>query len=210
MRLNSSFFIRCLLMALFAVVPALIGVKAQLSIGAKAGLNAAKINFSNDLYSTSTRKDLYAGLLFNYMVTSKIGIQTEMLYSREGTKEKFQNGQSGEIRKAYLQIPVLLQYNIVGRLFAEAGPQIGFLLSSKEEFSGERDDIKQFYRSADLRLPVGIVYRFGNILQGLGIGARYSFSLRHINKEAVAGGELRNVVFSAGIEYILPLAGDRN
>ena len=190
-----------LVMVLF--VSTAITADAQLSYGIKAGVNIAKISLSNDAYTVNSKIRLYGGVLANYKVSDKASVQAEVLYSGEGTKEKLNSGSSGEIKKAYLQIPVLFQYDIAEGFYAEAGPQLGFLLSSKEEFNSVNNDIKKYYKSKDLRIPVGVGYKFNGPLTGFGINARYSFSLSKINKTTVLGGDLKNKVFSVGLQYSL-------
>jgi hypothetical protein len=179
---------------------------AQLSYGLKSGLNIARMTFTNEMYSTSSKTGLYAGLLVNYKTAGPIAIQAELLYSQEGTKERFTTGISGEIKETFLQVPLMLRYTFLKGIYVEAGPQLGFLLKSEEKFGTDRDDIKPFYKSTDLRFPFGMGYRFNEIINGFGINARYSFSLSDVNKTTVSGGDLRNSVFSVGIEYTLPLA----
>ncbi len=180
-------------------------INAQLSYGAKAGLNIARIGFTDDDFTTKSKPGLTGGIFANYELATKASLQLELLYSGEGTKERrISNNAIGKISKTYLQLPLLFQYTITHRFYAEAGPQIGFLISSKEKYNGNKKDIKQYYKSTDLRLPIGIGYRFNNKFRDFAAAARYSFSFSRINKEAVGGGDLKNKVLSIAVQYTIP------
>lgn len=179
---------------------------AQLSYGPRAGVNVAKIKFSNDQFETKSLIGFTIGAFANYRLSAPFAIQAELFYSGEGTKEeRSSTGTKGTIRKGYLQVPILAQYTIGSGVFVEAGPQIGFLLSSKEKYGGQKADIKKNYNSTDLRLPVGVGYIFPeSVCKGLRADIRYSFSFSKVNKIPVGGGELKNQVLGLGIFYTLP------
>ncbi len=180
-------------------------VNAQFSWGPKAGVNIARLSFTSGNYKTSAQPGLYGGLFANYRLGNNMALQMEMLYSGEGTKEKSTvTSSSGTIKKGFLHIPLLFQYSIVKGIYAEAGPQIGFLLSSKETYNSNSNDIKRYYNGTDFRFPFGVGYQFEKgPVKGLGIGARYSFSLSKLNKVQVGGGDLKSHVFSLGAQYRL-------
>ncbi|MFT3677712.1 MAG: porin family protein [Chitinophagaceae bacterium] len=193
---------------LFALVLLLttVAAGAQLSYGPRAGINIAKIKFSNDQFKTKSLIGFSIGGFANYRLSPSLAIQAEVFYSGEGTKEERSSSSTkGTIRKGYLQVPVLAQYTIGKGVFVEAGPQIGFLMSSKEKYGGQKEDIKKYYNSTDLRLPVGVGYIFPeSVCKGLRADLRYSFSFSKVNKVSVGGGELKNQVLGIGFFYTLP------
>lgn len=179
--------------------------KAQFSFGPKTGFNLSKLSFSNDDFKTSFKPGFYIGGFTHYPFAEKMSLQGELLYSSEGTKEKRTSTNiSGYITKSYLQVPVLFQYRFYDNLYAEAGVQFGLLLASKEKWgSGNKNDIKKYYKSSDFRLPVGVGYNFKGNLEKLSANIRYSFSLSRINTVTVGGGSLKNQVISVGAQYRL-------
>lgn len=179
---------------------------AQFSYGPRAGINIAKLKFSSDDFKTKSIIGLNVGAFAKYNLSSGLAIQAEVFYSGEGTKEeRTSSGTKGTIRKGYLQIPVLAQYTIGKGVFVEAGPQLGLLLSSKEKYGSQNQDIKKYYNKTDLRVPVGIGYVFPeSVCRGLRADIRYSFSFSKVNKVAVGGGELKNQVLGLGFFYTLP------
>jgi hypothetical protein len=71
-----------------------------------------------------------------------------------------------DIRLNYIEIPVLLQYNITKRLYISSGPQISFLTSGKQlseaTINGKdvtlRLDTKSLFNNIDFSVPVELGY----------------------------------------------------
>ena len=93
----------------------------------------------------------------------------------------------------YINIPLMAKLYLTDGLSIEAGPQIGFLISAKDEFddvtttnvSGDSttetdsgtDDIKDIVNGIDFGANLGLGYRLEN---GLLFGARYNLGLSNI------------------------------
>jgi hypothetical protein len=118
--------------------------------------------------------------------------------------------ESTKIRLNYLDIPVLMQYNITDALFVSAGPQISFLLSGKQLSEGTFDgnditlrlDTKSLFNTVDFSLPVEVGYSFtlsrkGNRLD-INAFARYSYGFAEVMKDP-ANGSARNSNFQFGL-----------
>lgn len=164
---------------------------AQVSFGPKLGLNISKLSFTDDDFKTGFRPGFAIGGVVNYKVMEKLSVQAELFYSMESTsEERISNGSKGHINMSFVQLPILVQYAVFKGLYAEAGPQIGFLLSAKESYGSEgAEDIKQYYKKTDIRFPLGVGYNLP--IDGLSAGIRYSFSLSKLNTVEVGGGNLK-------------------
>ena len=173
---------------------------AQLSYGPKLGLNLSQVTLSSPAFDGGFRPGFFAGAFANYALGDKFSVQAEALYSSEGGNEKNTvTGDKGHINFSYLQVPLLARYKFTPNFFAEAGPQLGFLLSAKDKYDGEDLDIKQYYKSTDFRFPVGIGYQFdASQMHALTINLRYAFSLSPVNEANVNGDDLKVQVFSVG------------
>ncbi len=160
------------------------------SIGLKAGMNIAttKDGFGSglqDLFKNPNFKGgLTAGAFVHIPLPGPIAIQPELLFSSEGSLQDGQIGASNtyvnvfKLTMNYLQIPVMFQYNAPKGFYLEAGPQIGFLLSSEllNKFPGTGSgstttDMKEILKGSNFALAGGVGYNFKS---GLGIGARYT------------------------------------
>lgn len=178
--------------------------QAQLSYGARAGLNMSKISFTDEDFKTKFQPGFSIGLYGKYALNKNMAVQVEAAFSREGTKEeRISSGSKGRINKSYMQIPLLFQYKIVKGLYAEAGPQFGILIASKEKYgnNSQENNIKPYYKPVDIRVPIGVGYDLNDVVKGLSVDLRYSFSLSKINKVAVGGGNLKNQVIGLTVFY---------
>jgi hypothetical protein len=169
-------------------------VNDVIKFGVKAGVNLA--NLTGD-FDPSIKVGFHVGGFMEYKVSKKFTIQPELLYSTQGAKynstEVGDNiSVSGEtnIKLAYLNLPVMAKYYISNKFSLEAGPQIGFLLSAKNEFdftgiylgepisvSGE-EDIKYDLNSIDFGINFGAGYDFNDKIS---LGLRYNLGLSDVS-----------------------------
>lgn len=168
----------------------LVQVNAQdVEFGIKGGLNFARLigdNTSKD--QTVTAFNL--GAMAEIKILEKFSLQPELLYSGQG----YDTGIATEVNIAlnYLNIPVIGKYYVTKKLSLEAGPQIGFLLSTK----GGTQDYKDLFKTTDFGVNFGIGYKLDS---GLNFGARYVLGLSNIND---AGGITnKNGVFQFTVGY---------
>lgn len=183
--------------------------KAQLSFGPKAGLNIAHVTVEKSSgYSYSSITRLYGGVFGNYKLSDMFAAQIELLYSGEGEKGKDHNNNDSadNIKISYFNIPILFQYKSPIGVYAETGPQVGFLLSIKEKYGDEAsENIKQYYKGVNFSWAFGLGYKLEKYVPGLGINARYTLGLGAINKTVVNAGSLKTRAFSFGLFYAFDL-----
>lgn len=178
-------------MLLLAVVTALgfTNVNAQeIKFGAKGGFNIASITGDNT-------KGIDAVTSFNFGVVSEIPLsdkfsfQPELMYSGQGYSFN-----DNTIALSYLNIPLMGKYYVTKGLSIEAGPQLGFLLSAKNEST----DVKDSFNTFDFGLNFGLGYKFKN---GLNFGARYNLGLTDINNLDNSSSKNKNGVFQFSVGY---------
>jgi hypothetical protein len=189
-------FIFCASMIFLAV-----GAKAQIGFGVKTGANFSNITNSNGGKGTSRS---YGGIMVDYAISKKFALQGELVYSGQGCR--YQIGEIGPssvnqtLKLNYINIPVLAQYYIVPSFYVEAGPQIGFLVSAKQNFTiGSQDayvNVKDDFKSTDVSAAIGAGYIFKKI--NLGINARYTSGISNIAKNS---GEANNSVIQLGVFF---------
>jgi hypothetical protein len=176
---------------LLAVVTVLgfTNVNAQeIKFGAKGGLNFASISGDNT-------KGIDAVTSFNFGVLSEIPIsdkfsfQPELMYSGQGYSFN-----DNTIALSYLNIPLMGKYYLTKGLSIEAGPQIGFLLSAKNE----KTDVKDSFNTFDFGVNFGLGYKLDN---GLNFGVRYNLGLTDINNLDNSSIENKNGVFQISVGY---------
>ncbi|CAM3610332.1 porin family protein [Flavobacterium chungbukense] len=173
---------KILLLAVFTVL-GFMNVNAQeIKFGAKAGLNFSTVNGSNTNnidYVTS----YHVGVVSEIPISEKFSFQPELMYSRQGYS--FNND---VVAMNYLNIPLMGKYYVTKGLSVEAGPQIGFLLSAKNE--GVK--VTNSFTTFDFGANFGLGYKLEN---GLNFSARYNLGITKVDTDN------RNGVFQVSVGY---------
>lgn len=164
----------------------------QIKLGVKAGVNFATI--TGDTEGVDSRTSFHAGAVAEFSLVEKLFLQPELLYSSQGAKS---GSPTDELKLDYLNIPVLAKYFVAEGFSIEVGPQIGFILSAKEEYDGTSEDVKDSLKSTDFGLNFGIAYEMKT---GLNFDARYYLGLSNIS-DVGGSGNFKNGVFQISIGY---------
>lgn len=187
----------------------------EIKFGAKAGLNIATLN--GDVEDAKSLIGAHLGAFAEIKITDKFAFQPELLYSMQGAKSEYSESGSGfssnyeeKYKFGYLNLPLMAKYFATEKLFIEAGPQIGFLMSAKYEFketetfmgdtvtfSGE-DDIKDNLKSIDFGFNFGFGYEF---TQNVFASARYNVGLSDINDQEGSDAKIQNGVLQFSVGY---------
>jgi hypothetical protein len=152
----------------------------HVTVGVKGGLNMYNIHNDNST-SYDSRTGYYFGLLGHIHRNSQWAIQPEILYSAQGAKNH---------NLGYINIPVLIQYMFDNGFRIQAGPQVGFLVSSTDN----RDD----FNAIDVALSVGASYVVPST--GFGIDLRYNYGLNDITKDSEVKSTNRGI--QLGLFYL--------
>jgi hypothetical protein len=150
-------------------------VSAQIQFGVKAGYSLSHLNIHinpDDDVTFSSKSAFHGGLLVKIPVMAGLCVQPELLYSGEGAKYN-DDGDPGTLEMGYINVPVMVKYSYMGA-FLETGPQVGFLVSAKDDIDGRSEDIKADQKSVVFDWCAGLGYQSK---MGLGIDARYNFGL---------------------------------
>ena len=190
---------RILLLTAFAfvAVQSVYG-QAQIAIGLKGGLNFASLSGTTSANQAFSNRTGYHYGAYVLVKLTKIGIQPEILFSKQGQKFTY-NSQNYESNFDYISIPVMLKLYLAGGLNLQAGPQFSFLSSAKGDLINASNgsvttgqDMKNFVKSSDVTLAVGAGW---DLPFGLSISARYNIGLSDINKYT---GTSQTIVSSMG------------
>lgn len=193
---------------------------AQVKFGAKAGLNLANISESYDGYGEDYDGDYkmkvgaHVGAFVEWKFTEKFALQPELLFSMQGAKFEQSEGDDGfgnsystesKVNLNYINVPIMVKFYPIPKLFIEAGPQVGFLMSakSKDETSvttggttvteSETVDVKDGFKSIDFGVNVGVGYEFTEMIYA---NLRYNIGLSDIT-ESDDSDEFEDVDFGA-------------
>lgn len=203
--MKKIFFAAALLIGSFTVA------QAQATFGIRGGANLT--NLSGDLRNEDqfeNKVSFHSGVTLNFPVVENFfSIQPELLYSRKGFKnsdETFNNlllqerRREGRVNYSYLDLPVLAHVT-TGPMYFELGPQLGYLLSVKNEtevYDGngnliarsESEKSKEGLSEFEMGYAAGIGFVSSN---GISLGIRYNGAFNDFVKEDVNfEGDLTN------------------
>jgi len=181
--------------------------QAQFKVGIKAGagLSNQNSNVANGakLVGTESFRGYHAGLVADAQLTEHIYLQPQLLYSQKGAKYT-NKGSAYETklttRNIELAANVLFKVNTsFGKVFAGAGPTLGYSLSGKLEQNGQSGklytgDLKDWKR-IDLGAGATAGVEFNN---GLFASVNYQMGLLDINKSAATDTKNRSISMSVG------------
>jgi hypothetical protein len=159
--------------------------QASVSIGLKGGLNFATLSGTTSFASAYDNRTGYHFGAYTLFKFTKIGIQPELLFSKQGQKFTV-NSQNFESNFDYISIPVMFKLYLAAGFNFQAGPQFSFLTSAKGDVintstSGVTtgQDLKNFTKSTDFSVSLGAGW---DLPFGLNIAARYNIGISDINE----------------------------
>jgi hypothetical protein len=163
--------------------------------GAKAGVNMAKFTKTTGL---GTRTGIYVGVFGEYVISSYVGIQGELLYSQMGAKLKATSSTAASTMKYdYITIPMLAKVYVMENLSLDLGPQFGFLASSKHG-NATVQGMKKF----DTSFAAGLSYK---IIGRIDVSARYNLGLTKVSDKMTDDNEKKispkNNVIAVSVGY---------
>lgn len=212
MKLKDTLKIQYLSAVIFFISIATVGY-AQTFFGVKAGANANKISFENDVYkdyySTKIRPGFTAGAVFLIENKEKYGLYTELLYSMKG-KHVVSRANDYESHRAsyhYVDLPIMFRVRFNQPKFSwflQLGPEVNYWLGGKgvfEKYEPDRDIITRYEYEINFDDPKN---EFGymnvqeeNRLQiGLALGGGLIWKLKNANYLAL------DMRFSYGHTYM--------
>lgn len=167
-----------------------------IKIGIKGGLNVS--NFVGDIEDNSIRTGVHVGLLAEIIVSEKFSIQPELLYSGQGFSD---NGVIGYSRYKfdYINLPVLAKFYLTKSISLETGPQVGFLISSKNKTDLTNFSVKK-QSTIDFGLNLGAGYELKN---NVFFQARYNLGLTNVNDNPASSAvKYTNSVIQFSVGYL--------
>ncbi len=166
-------------------------VVPKVTIGVKLGMNMQKLD--GDLPDSKYKSGIVGGA-FVSVDRKKVGIRVEGLLK---TAKLSIYNTNVKVNAVFVDVPLLLEYKIVPRLWIQAGPQFSSMLSAK---STDGVDAKSVFNTSDVSAVIGIE---AALPLKLTVGARYIYGFNNLNG-ATYGGELksRSLQFSIGYRFM--------
>ncbi len=173
------------LIFIFLCCFAFVSVAQQFQGGVAGGLIGSQV--AGDTYSGFHKLGLYAGLWVKLDANQRSSFLIELNYSQKGSRHNPDSTRQDftiyKMRLGYIEMPILYQFQLKNKMFAEIGPAFSFLLHSYEEL----DYMEVSYGKFKLFNPsfvAGIGYP---VTEKLGVHFRMNSSLLSIRTNDLAG-----------------------
>lgn len=154
--------------------------------GIKGGVNFANV-YGSDAIDPKMLTSFHAGIYAQFALSTSFSLQTEALYSRKGYElDDVKN------RFDYLEVPLLAVYNFTENLSIHLGPQIGIMMSAKQD---DQEMSLEDMNTFEYGIAAGAEARFSM----LRVGTRYNLGLAELRDKNDPGPavdrEIKNGVF---------------
>lgn len=177
-------------MAMLFAVAVVQGQHTQ--FGLKAGLNSSSVSKSGgDDIDYGSELGFHVGGLAHIHLTDHFAVQPELVFSSQGGEKG-----NADLDLSYVNFPVLLQYMTNSGFRLQTGPQVGFLVSAKQDIGSLETDVDNYFSTVDFSWSFGASYLFPG---GFGIDARYNHGINNISDDN--SFEYRNRVLQLGVFY---------
>jgi hypothetical protein len=191
---------RLLPAALVLIVMFASSASAQITYGAKAGVNFANVSFAGDDVPSSSRIGLLAGAFATVPLTGWLSVQPEAIYTVKGASIDIFDIESDYIVD-YLEVPVLARVPIQRRVYLAVGPSIAFRIRARNRtsFGGSTEEVNI---ADDVEsLDIGVVGAAGLEMGRWVFDGRYTHGFSDTDADTSDNVKIRNRVFSVSAGF---------
>jgi hypothetical protein len=164
--------------------------------GIRAGANFSDIGGS-DTGDTQRRKGLHAGGFAGLSLLGIGGAETGAYYSQKGFVTHY-NSNKSETITSYVDVPLVIRFNIFPFTHLFAGPQASFLLDSRQKTVAGTHNSTEGMRKMDFAGVIGVGL---NLPGGVRISTSYDHGIRTIYQINDLKVYNRVVKISAGYKF---------
>jgi hypothetical protein len=190
----------CLVVVSFSLLSLAANAQASVGIGVKGGLNFANLSASQSLSANYNNRTGYHFGAYALIKLGKIGIQPELLYSKQGSSVSV-NTTNYDANYDYINVPIIVKLYTVAGINLQLGPQFGFATSKQlKAATASAPSYNDAIKGSDISAAMGLGW---DLPFGLSIDARYNLGLTNNNNIAGATGEVKNQVIMISAGYRL-------
>jgi opacity protein-like surface antigen len=181
--------------------------QSPVRFGVKAGVNIANIikDDGNNNFDTEGKVGFNAGVTADIPLTQSVSFTPEVLFSQKGYK---QTGNNFEFSRTtnFIDIPILASVRLASTLDLVVGPQVSFLMSTKNKLESGSTTIETSYddESDNFKKSLlgGVIGARYGITENIDIHGRYALDFQKNNENGTANTpEFKNQVWSFGLGY---------
>ncbi|MBV8328378.1 porin family protein [Chryseobacterium sp.] len=185
---------KIILSALFLAISTVVSAQdSTINFGVKGGYSLSDMKFYGE--KMDSKSYFYAGIVAEHSLSSKFGLQAEVLYTQLGGSTVFEGAQligneivnkndmKFEYKLNQIQVPVSVKYYFVPAFSASVGMNFGFNISSKTKadttFGEVSSDNAEGIKTLNLFPFLGAEYKINDKFF---VDARYNFNFFEANK----------------------------
>ena len=168
---------------------------SQTYFGIKVGANYT--SFRGDLENINYKPGFHVGGVAEITINDAFSFQPEILYSVQGFQAK--EDASLKSNYNYIQVPLMAKYFVKDLVTLDAGPQIGYLISTTQTNGYEEiiTDQKKNSNALDYGFNLGASYEMDS---GIFLQLRYNFGIANVLKKDI-GAKAYNSVVQVSMGY---------
>ena len=197
---------KILILAIGLFVATAASAQDRIKFGVKAGVNLSDIikGDGNNNLDTKVKTGFNAGVTVEIPLIAGLAFTPEVLYSQKGYKL---TSSIGEFRQttSFIDVPILASFRLGSSFNIVAGPQVSFLLSTKNKFingygSLEQTNVENDSDRFKKSLVGGVIGFRYDVNDKFDIHGRYALDFQKNNENGTSNTpEYRNQVFSLGV-----------
>ena len=180
----------------------------QFAFGPKAGINYSDVlPIEGDVFQSSPKSGLAAGLFFSIPINQVVGIQPELLFSQMGfhaTGKVLENQYDITRTTTYVAMPLFISFKPSKIVTLITGPQYAYLLKKDDVFENPASSaiaIKEFenekFRTSILSYIGGIDISLNHFV----LGARVGWNISTNNVASSTTPQYRDIWYQATVGY---------
>ncbi|MET1057874.1 MAG: porin family protein [Pedobacter sp.] len=178
----------------------------RIKFGIKGGLNYSDIieRNGNNNFDTEAKAGFNAGVTLEIPLIAGLQFTPEVLYAQKGYKNTYSYGTFKQTTN-FIDVPILFAFRLGSSFNIVAGPQVSFLLSTKNKFENGFGTVEETYVEDDSdrfkkSLVGGVIGFRYDVNDKFDIHARYAIDFQKNNEDGTQyTPEYRNQVYSVGV-----------
>jgi len=173
-------------------------------VGMDIGVNVANTTSAyNSNFSTGTLAGLHAGLTFDIPLLYPVSLAPEAIYSQKGYTAVTPSGNFTQ-RTQFIDLPVLLKFNVGPIMRLYVGPQYSFLLNTRNTYdNGFTVTNQQYYDNTGTKAILdGVLGVSFDLSHYVDLRARYMLDLKSTSSvNSAYQPDYRNQVWQFGLGF---------
>lgn len=169
--------------------------------GIKAGVNGSSLYDDAKATEKETRIGITGGIFGQIpFAKGKMALRPELLFTTKGGAYDYLNGGQPDIKINYIELPLSLEYRLLGFVNLHAGGYASLLATGDGKIQGIPGTLaKADFEDFDFGWHAGAGLDFG----GLGLHFRLSRGLQKVGTQTVDGvvGDLKNAAWAVTLSY---------